>query len=112
MLTTKPFGPRAEHLAIDQVFAVRPPGVAMIRKSEARASSVGGAEAVGHVAAMLPVVVAHAHVEAVGGALGDGHADGTEAEDAQALAGQGRAHDLRPFAPAHGGVAARNIAYQ
>ena len=32
-------------------------------------------------------------------------ADGTKAENAQALAGQGRAHDFRPLAPAHGGVA-------
>ncbi|MNN77003.1 hypothetical protein D3C81_1934320 [compost metagenome] len=42
MLTMNPFGPRASSTwRLIRCLVPRPPGVAMIRKSEARASSVG-----------------------------------------------------------------------
>ncbi|MNE19773.1 hypothetical protein D3C80_1128670 [compost metagenome] len=57
-------------------------------------------------------MVAHAHVEAIGRAFGDGHAHGSQPQNAQALACQGRAHDFRPFAAPHRGIGPRDVAHQ
>ncbi|MNG05916.1 hypothetical protein D3C84_891320 [compost metagenome] len=98
---------------VDQVFGAQAAGGGDDQKVR-RTRQLGGrrAETVGHVAAMLAVVVAHRHVEAVRRAFRNGHADRAEAKDAQAFAREGRAHDFWPFAAANGGVAAGNVAHQ
>ncbi|MNY12462.1 hypothetical protein D3C86_1455440 [compost metagenome] len=104
---------RVEHLSVDQVFGADPARRGDDQKIRG-ARQFGGrrAEGVRQVAAMLAVVVAHVHVKTGIGAFGNGHADRTKAENAQAFAGQRRAHDLWPFTPAYGRIAARNIAHQ
>ncbi|MNQ91780.1 hypothetical protein D3C85_1071760 [compost metagenome] len=102
-----------EDLAIDQVLGAQPAWRGDDQEVRgARQFGRGRAERVGHIAATLAIVVADAHVEAGTGTFGDGHADRAEAEDAQAFAREGRAHDLRPLAAPNGGVTAGHITDQ